>query len=392
MSGISLRLSLHLLILVFIFFLNFISRIIMAPLLPQVMEDLAMSASQASGLFFIMSAGYFVSLLGSAFAAAWFKHRGTIIISCLLLGLSMFLVSMSDSAALLKGAMLILGLGAGLYLPSGISTITSMFPAGQWGRALSVHELAPNMAFILAPVTASMFLAPFGWQRLCLLMAGAAIMLAGLFYLMGAGDFRASRPRLSAYRGYLGRLEFWIMMLLFGLGVMSTLGIYNILPLYLVTMHNFSKADANTLISLSRISTLATALLGGVISDKIGPRRTIFRVLLFTGCITIMLGFVSGTALKACVFLQPLLAVAFFPAAFAAMSAISAKEDRGMVVSILVSAAFLEGAGGVPALIGLLADHGLFKQGFMGAGAALCAGAGLAFFLPQARRRAESSN
>lgn len=389
MFGLPGALVLNLLLLALIFFLNFISRIIMAPLLPQVMEDLSMGAAEASGLFFVMSGGYFVSLLLSSLAAARLKHRGTILLSCLLLSLSLFLVSCSSSAFLLKAAMLVLGLGAGLYLPSGISTITAMFPKETWGRALSVHELAPNMAFILAPVAASWFLSPFGWQDLSRLMAGAVLALAVLFFFTGAGNFRGSPPKADAYKGYLKRLQFWVMMVLFGLGIMSTLGIYNVLPLYLVKVHSFSKEEANMLISISRIATLATALLGGAISDKIGPRRTMFGVLLFTGAVTVMLGLVSGTALKISVFLQPLLAVAFFPAAFAAMSAIARQEDRGIVVSILASAAFLEGAGGVPALIGWLADHGLFRQGLVGAGLALGAGAFFAFLLPAGRGKGE---
>ena len=56
-----------LLILTSIFFVNFISRIIPAPLMPKIETDLNISHAQAGSFFLLISIGYFVTLIGSGF-------------------------------------------------------------------------------------------------------------------------------------------------------------------------------------------------------------------------------------------------------------------------------------------------------------------------------------
>jgi MFS transporter, NNP family, nitrate/nitrite transporter len=53
-----------------IFFLNFLSKIILAPLLPTVELDLGISHGEAGSLFLLISAGYFVALPASGFVSA----------------------------------------------------------------------------------------------------------------------------------------------------------------------------------------------------------------------------------------------------------------------------------------------------------------------------------
>ena len=52
-------------------------------------------------------------------------------------------------------------------------------------------------------------------------------------------------------------------MLLFSLAIISTLGIYTMLPLYLIAEHSIDRNLANTLIALSRISGVIMTFIGG---------------------------------------------------------------------------------------------------------------------------------
>jgi len=72
-----------LLFLVGIFFLNFISRIVLSPLLPSVEKDLRIGHEEAGAFFFIISFGYCIMLLGSSFVSSRLSHRKTIILSTL---------------------------------------------------------------------------------------------------------------------------------------------------------------------------------------------------------------------------------------------------------------------------------------------------------------------
>ncbi|MDI6797379.1 MAG: hypothetical protein QMD09_10560, partial [Desulfatibacillaceae bacterium] len=48
-----------------IFYINFVSRIVLAPVLPQLEHDLGISHSQSGSLFLLISLGYLVSIFCS---------------------------------------------------------------------------------------------------------------------------------------------------------------------------------------------------------------------------------------------------------------------------------------------------------------------------------------
>ena len=59
-----------------------------------------------------------------------------------------------------------LGLAAGLYMPSAIATITALVDQRHWGKAIAIHELAPNLAFFTGPLSPNCFLnTPVGERR-----------------------------------------------------------------------------------------------------------------------------------------------------------------------------------------------------------------------------------
>lgn len=84
-----------LLFLVGIFFLNFISRIVLSPLLPTVEKDLRIGHEEAGSLFFIISFGYCIALLGSSFVSSRLTHRRTIILSTIALGGALLLSALA---------------------------------------------------------------------------------------------------------------------------------------------------------------------------------------------------------------------------------------------------------------------------------------------------------
>ncbi|OPX35299.1 MAG: hypothetical protein B1H12_09110, partial [Desulfobacteraceae bacterium 4484_190.2] len=111
-----------LLFLTVIFFLNFSARITMAPLMPAIEKDLGLSHGEAGSLFLLISSGYFITLIGSGFLSSRLMHKKTIVISAATVGAALLYVAMSNSLWGIRSGLLMLGMGAGLYLPSGIAT------------------------------------------------------------------------------------------------------------------------------------------------------------------------------------------------------------------------------------------------------------------------------
>jgi NNP family nitrate/nitrite transporter-like MFS transporter len=171
------------------------------------------------------------------------------------------------------------------------------------------------------------------------------------------------------------------MVVLFGLGVSSTIGVYAMLPLYLVTERHVEPSWANTIVALSRSYGPILALLGGWASDKLGAKQTIVISLVFTGAATLLLGPLSDHWLSVAVLVQPLVAVWFFPAAFAAIAMITPPNARNLAVAFTVPFGFLIGGGAIPTLIGAMGDAGSFATGFMLTGALIASGGILGLFL-----------
>ena len=358
-----------------IFLLNFLSRVILAPLLPTIEKDLAVSHGEAGSLFLLISMGYFVSLLASGFVASRLMHYRTITLSACAIGLALVSISLSNSQAGVLGGLVLLGLAAGLYLPSGISTLTSLVGPNQWGKALAIHELAPNLGFVLAPLISEALLKWFSWRGILAVM-GAASIAAGLtFARFGKGGrFPGAAPSITSFRNILAIPAFWIMTILFSLGITGSLGVYAMLPLYLVAERGITQYSANILVAISRISGLAMAFMAGWATDRFGAKRIMAAVFLLTGSMTVLLGLTKGYWLVLIVFMQPMLAVCFFPAGFAALSCIGPSSSRNVAVSLAIPLAFLIGAGGIPTGIGLMADLAHFSLGLMLVGGLILVG------------------
>ncbi len=272
-----------------------------------------------------------------------------------------------------------MGVTTGIYLPSGIAVISNLIEPRHLGKAYAVHELAPNLGLVAAPLLAEALMIWFSWKAV-LVLIGAAALVAGFGFLRvgRGGDFTGNPPGLAAIKDFLVDPAFWIMSMLFALGISSTLGVYTMLPLFLVNEHGLERDLANTVVGLSRISGLFMALAGGWASDRFGPRNVMIAVFLLTGITTVLMGAASNQWVLAAVFVQPLLAVCFFPAGFAALSRIGPEGSRNLAVSLTIPIAFLLGGGAVPSLIGYMGDMVSFAAGILLVGAAITGGALLA--------------
>ena len=351
-------------LLTVMFFLNFIDRIIFAPLMPAIEQELGLTHSQAGSLFLLIAIGFFVSTLGSGFVSQRLNHRRTIMLSAVILGLTLLFFGFSGSVASMRPIMVMLGLGAGLYMPSGVAIIAAMVRREDLGKALGVHSIAPSLSFILAPLLTEALLGWFGWRGVLAILGGVSVA-AGVFFVVfdREGDFPGEAPRPDVAKAILRQPSLWIMIALFSLAIGGSTGIFTMLPLFLVSDWGFDHTRANTLVGLSRISGLFMSFAAGWLTDKVGEKRAIFLVLLAAGIGTILLGTSPRSWVAAMVFLQPALAACFFPPGFTALSRISEPNLRSITVSLNAPSAFLIGAGAIPALIGFTGEVGSFSLG-----------------------------
>lgn len=374
--------------LVCLFFLNFTSRVIFSPLLPIIEGEFSFDHAAAASFFLLISAGYFCSILLSGFVSARINHKNTIVLSTIASGIVLLLLGLCSTLPLMRIGLFSLGLAAGLYLPSGLASISSLVTPAYLARGMAVHELAPNLGFIAAPILADMMLRCCSWQQ-GLMWLGLLMIGAGVSYGMAGGGCHERGRSLDflTSQALLSRLDFWLMVLLFSLAICASLGVYAMLPLFLVSDQGVTLERANRLLAFSRIAALMMPLLAGWLGDRIGNRSVMVFVLLIAGLCTVLLGLISFSPwLIALVILQPMVAVCFFPSGFAVLSTLGPEGKGVLAISLCIPVAFLLGGGVLPVLIGVIGDYASIGVGFTVTGTAMMAGAALSFFVSSGKK------
>ena len=352
-----------------IFLFNMLFRVILAPLLPVIEGELGLNHAVSGSLFMMIALGVSAGLFGSGFVSSRLMHRRTIVISAVAGGCAFFFIAASHSLWAIRFGLVFLGVATGLYLPSGMTTITAAIPPIHWGKAIAFHEFAPTLSFILAPFIVEGLLLLCSWQAILILLGAISAILGVAFLrLAPGGNFRGEAPTFGNIRLLTAKPAFWIMALLFALAISSTIGLYSMMPLYLVAERGIDRELANTLLGLSRVPLFVMAMVSGWISDRIGPKPMITGVMLFIGLMTILLGLLPGRWVLLMVFLQPMLTVCFFPAGFTILSRIVPQGGRNLSVSLTMLIAYPIGGGLTPTILGVFGDRGAFGTAFILAG------------------------
>ena len=350
-------------------FLSMYSRMVMSPLLVFIQEALAVGPAAATRLFLPQSISYSAAMLLSGFLAGRVGHRRTITTSGATLGIGLIVVAVGNSLIVMHLGFALIGVGAGLYPPSGVAGLTGMVHPDIRGKAIAIHEVGPNSAFVVAPliVAAGVFLG--NWRWVPGLSGVAAIAMAITFDQTSVtGGVKAERPQLHNLKRLFTKPEFWAITAFFAVAASSTVGVFSILPTFLISTEGYPVGVANSVISISRVSGIGMLFVSGILVDRIGVRRLIGGVLAITGVLTVGIGALTGNAMLAAVAVQPIIIAAFFPAAVSAIADIGPPETRGIAVSFMIPMVNIIASGVFPTLMGFLTERGLVRAGFVGLG------------------------
>lgn len=278
----------------------------------------------------------------------------------------MLAVSRSASVSRLYAGLLVIGFSAGFYLPSGVTLLTQIVNKELWGKAMAFHQLAPNLALITAPLLVESLLKLGGWRDIFCILGISSILSGVSFQLFTrGGGQKGEPPNPKAIQKVLGNPSFWILAAVFSLSNGASLGVYSMLPLFLVNEKGMARELANTIIGFSRVSAAVFLFFSGLIIDQIGHKRAMVLFFAITGILTLMLGVLNGRFITpTLIIFQATSAACFTPAGLAAVSLISPRHLRSLAVSLLGLIAFFFGGGLIPSSIGHLADAFSFSLGF----------------------------
>ena len=348
------------------FYLNFTSRVILAPLLPVIENDLGIGHGEAGSLFLYLACGSGAGLMGSGFVSSRLTHRNTLSLSIIMVGMVLSAISASSSLGLMRAGLVVAGIFAGFYMPSAIATLTGVASQKHWGRALAVHELGPNLGFITVPLLAEGLLKFFSWRQSIAVVAAACILMGFLFLLFGkGGKHKGEPPRLQSMSRIVKSPSYWVMISLFIVSIGSSVGLYSMIPLFLVNEMGMDRPWANSLIGLSRVFGIVVLFLSGWITNRFGPKNSMTFFLSTTGIFTLLFGALRGQVLTPIImFFQAASVACLFPVGFTVLSILFPLQLRGVAVSLVMLVAFSLGGGLIPSAIGHWAEAFSFSSAF----------------------------
>jgi NNP family nitrate/nitrite transporter-like MFS transporter len=380
-KGIRANISTILLLVAVLFFV-FLARVIYSPLLPSIERDLHLNHTQATSFFLFITLGYSLMNIFSGFIASGLGHRSTISLAALLVSSATMFIALSSSLLPIRVGLVLVGVGAGLYPPSGIATVTSLVNAKDEGKVLSIHEVAPNLGFILAPLIVALLLPRLAWRSCLLIISLLGLLIVALFMIFSrGGGFRGEAPVLRNASQILSLPSFWIATILLALGAGASIGLFSIIPTYLVFERGLDPNLVNTIVGMSRLSSLFALFFAGYLVDRFGAKMIMSVILLVAGIVTAAFWFRSQAILLAVVFIQPILIVSFFPAFLTAISRIAPRNLQNLSISFVLPIGYGFGGGILPVLLGWLGDNASFALGFLLYGLILIGGSFLPFLL-----------
>ena len=203
------------LLLTAIFFFHFVARQIAGPLLPAMEAELALTHFQGGLFILCMGTGFFISQISAAFLVGLWGYRRCILVSLWGAAASTAALGMLGSTWALYLGFLCLGITGGLYVPAGISLITVLVRPLDWGKAMGIHEVAPNLALISVPFLATAVIAAVSWRLGYLLVAAVLALFAVVYTFYGVDSEKVpSPPDRQRVREIAANPSFWCLGLL----------------------------------------------------------------------------------------------------------------------------------------------------------------------------------
>jgi NNP family nitrate/nitrite transporter-like MFS transporter len=348
-----------------LWFVNFSARTLLSPLLPIIEDELTLSHAAAGSIFSFIAAGYTVTLLLSGLLSPRIGYKRTIVLGFVLLSAAAFCFTYAHTYASVATISLLIGLGAGLYLPSAIPLITAIFGRDHWGKAIAFHETAASSSILAVPVLTALALRFLHWRSLFVILSTACLISLISFWAFSPSS-RPEEEQRAPLSHVLNRRDFWVIAILWIFASSNSLGLYNVIPLLLVKEKGIGLEIANTVFGLSRVGGVFIVVFSGFLVDRYGVKTLLLLVLLITGLSTIGLALAQAFPLLVIMlFIQATAATAFFPVGLVAISKLTTVNERSAFTGTTIAIGVIVGIGVTPALLGVAADAFSFQGGIL---------------------------
>ncbi len=374
--------SLYLLFLSSLWFLNFVGRTILSPVLPLIEDEFLIGHARASSIFVFLSVGYGVSIFLSGLFSGVVGYKKSIIISLLVAALMFFLIPFINAFVLLYPVSFVIGMATGIYIPAVIPLITSYYGEKVWSRAIAIHDSAASLGVFAAPLIVLILLRFFQWREVLGVM-GFAFVGAAVAFSMLFNELKVSRITKAAFGKFIKRRALWILSIIWVFAASTSIGVYYVTPLFLTKELHLNLNYANTIFGISRLGGFVVAISSGFLVSRFSVRTIMVAILIISGASTMFIALAGTKCVGIALFLQASFIYGFFPAGLIAISKIFDITIRGLATGLIFGLGVIIGWGVTPYLLGLSGDHLTFSFGILTLGVLVITSGGLLFLLEE---------
>ena len=271
---------------------------LLVALLPFIRQDLELNYLQAGLLVsaFSLTSG-FSQLLGG-WVSDRISRKKAIALGLGGVGLSATILGLAQSYYAMLAILVAMGIFAGFYHPSAVSTLTNHFDPKQRGRVIALHMLGGSLGFGISPLLGAIIASNSSWHFAFMFLGLPSLVAALLVFTrlklpppieqpadVAASQSAGQKPTSvgGVFRSAAGVVGLSVPMQLITGPVMS------FTPLFLVDVHHLSAAAGSTWLTIIRLGGLVGSLFGGWLTDKWGRRRAILLSLIMFGPVVLLI-------------------------------------------------------------------------------------------------------
>jgi MFS family permease len=352
-------------------------------LLPSLLGDLQrtfhVSLLDVLGVANLMYLSFGLAAVPAGYLADRIGSRTMLLVAAGGCAVSLALVATAASFTALAAGLVVLGLCAGIYHPSGLSLLSRRVASPERGRAIGIHGVGGNFGEALAPAWAGFFAARAGWRWGFASAAVLALACAALTLTLPADHGHAhGGGRPPSFRQSLAELPrtlrlFWRSRPLRWLLVATVAGgfvyrgVLTFLPLHLAGSAG-GVQGASYVVSLVLVAGIVAQRFGGELADRLPRERLFLAEISLCVPVLLLLGLTSGVGLFALALSFGFLWYLAQPLASALAAAHSDARDHGLLYGVQFAASF--GVGSFATTVGglLSGPSGNTRLAFIGFG------------------------
>jgi MFS transporter, YNFM family, putative membrane transport protein len=369
-----------LLLLWSLWFFIMLVRTILGPILPLIEDEFVISHSKAAILVSCCALGASSSIFASGVFAGRFGYKRSALLSLAVSIAAFLVVPYAKAFSQVAGLMFVLGVATGAYFPCIIPLVTEHFMPPIWGRALAIQDTGASFSLFGAPLLTILLLKFLPWRHFYSVFA-AAYFVSGTLFLLFAKEVKVTK-KLNSYFGELFKKPpLWIISILWTIATGASMGIYQVIPLYLTKELSFTTQYANLLFGLSRLGGVMFSIVMGFSADRFDPKRSMFLALFLAGIFTILIAQKNLVVVQIALFLQGTVIMGVFSLGLVAISRMFKMEERSLVSGTMSTMSGVFGFALLPYLLGLAGDYLSFRLGILFFGLVVILSSGLVLLL-----------